>query len=142
MTLSLTVFSLMMSVSACTDPTTVDPQFQSYMDSFTTLTAKSTSGVNAVFGALQAPTLGECDYGTSTITIDPGVWSRASIYQREELMYHELGHCVLGLDHSTGKLSDGCPDSIMDEYTIPIRCYAKHRAEYLQVLKDAAQVAE
>ena len=45
-------------------------------------------------------------------------WEYYNDLQREWLVLHELGHCVLNKDHNDRKLSDGCPESIMRSYLI------------------------
>jgi hypothetical protein len=36
---------------------------------------------------------------SATISIDPEYWETANDEQRKQLMFHELGHCFLDLDH-------------------------------------------
>lgn len=55
-------------------------------------------------------------YDTPTIVVDFGYWSGTSDNDREELMYHEFGHCVLGRRHLEGEYmngGNGIPLSIM-----------------------------
>jgi len=46
--------------------------------------------------------IGVCEpgYHTFTVRVDRYHWNLASIQQRMQLVFHELGHCVLRLDHS------------------------------------------
>lgn len=65
---------------------------------------------------------GECVYGnyytTPVININPVYWNNATAVQREILMYHELGHCILWIYyHRNGFTSMGMPVSIMN-YTM------------------------
>lgn len=86
-------------------------------------------------------------------------WSRSD-EQREEVLFHEIGHCLLrrghtdssevtdlfswlenifiklGLTEKKGFLVDGCPASIMHPYTIDTFCYRKHRDFYIDELFD------
>jgi transcription initiation factor TFIIIB Brf1 subunit/transcription initiation factor TFIIB len=82
-----------------------------------------------------------------------------STLERQELIFHELGHCVLGRSHteaptsSSGfvswvekflfklgifkeknKLPDGCPSSFMHPYTLRENCVSKHYLYYLDEL--------
>lgn len=65
------------------------------------------------FSPLQKGTAGLCVYYFGIILND-NRWHEYGKYQRLELMYHELGHCALGLDHSDGIMSP----SIHSEYEI------------------------
>ncbi len=61
-------------------------------------------------------TLGQCKSysdGSKIVTIDQGYWNRSSDIEREYVVFHELGHCVLGRDHSDEKDENGHCLSIM-----------------------------
>ena len=47
------------------------------------------------------------------ITIDQSFWSKASPLLREMVIFHELGHCILGRGHSEGTFENGVCRSIM-----------------------------
>ena len=47
-------------------------------------------------------TLGQCNLKTHLITLSESYWMTASDTEREALMFHELGHCVLGRRHDDG----------------------------------------
>lgn len=58
--------------------------------------------------------IGCCQFAqTPTVTLDPTYWSGASEADRQELVDHELGHCILGRAHRLDLLSNGQPASIM-----------------------------
>lgn len=57
--------------------------------------------------------------GQREIQIDPTWWEYFGKYGKEELMFHELGHCWFGLGHSSNNttyLSSSIPESIMYPY--------------------------
>lgn len=58
---------------------------------------------------------GTCQYGThiNHVTVDIDYWNRANNLQREFVIFHELGHCVLGRDHEEGAFNNGICISIM-----------------------------
>jgi len=84
-------------------------------------------------------------------------WYRADS-EREQLMFHELGHCILNREHTEkkevenfsdwienmlfemgffekkGYLKDGCPSSYMHPYVIGSRCIEKHYDHYIEEL--------
>ena len=47
------------------------------------------------------------------VSILRSAWDSYSADLRKELVFHELGHCVLGLEHDETLGSDGRPESIM-----------------------------
>lgn len=65
------------------------------------------------------------------IVIDQKFWNRASHLTREMIVYHELGHCILGRGHREDSFSNGACKSIMrsgtgsclDAYTVANRDY-------------------
>ena len=71
-------------------------------------------------------------------------WEELSEASREQLLYHELGHCVLDKGHKSGNRwgSQGywCPPSIMNPYTFTERqidsCYKPDHVGYLNELRN------
>lgn len=68
------------------------------------------------------------------IMIDSGYWEDITELEKEQLVFHELGHCILDADHVEELDADGDPVSIMHPYTIDEHIYIKHREEYIQKL--------
>lgn len=68
------------------------------------------------------------------IEIDPMWWSENSELAREQLIFHELAHCVLGQGHRNYYLHDSCPGSIMGEWHVRESCYVKHYDYYIKEL--------
>lgn len=50
------------------------------------------------FGTLPSNIMGTCG-GPKTVTINPVIWAQMSSWDRFLLIYHELGHCLLGQGH-------------------------------------------
>ena len=70
-------------------------------------------------------------------------WNDLSEESREQLIYHELGHCVLNKEHHNG-YEDGstgywCPSSIMNPFTFTEwqieECYTPDRFDYIKELR-------
>jgi hypothetical protein len=65
------------------------------------------------------------------IVIDQSFWNSASNLLREMVVFHELGHCILGRGHTEGSFQNGICRSIMrsglgscqDAYNLPNRDY-------------------
>lgn len=107
----------------------VDPDFQVYVDSFSQASQMySTSpvdtsnlvihygdlstSVSAVEGSHVA---GLCQEALApTITIDPVQWKLLRDNEQEELVFHELGHCLLHRAHTSEVDQYGNPLSIMN----------------------------
>lgn len=63
-----------------------------------------------------AQVIGQCAYHNDDpykVTIDAPFWSKASDLGKEFVVFHELGHCVLGRDHTETADSRGFCTSIM-----------------------------
>lgn len=76
--------------------------------------------------------IGVCQYNAPYVLISYSWWIRnPTHHKREQLIWHELGHCSLDLRHDTGRLPDNCPASVMipNEF-ISEDCYTRHKAYY------------
>jgi hypothetical protein len=102
----------------------IDPQLQPYVDSFVQLGNVSSpltpNGLSVQFGTIpdtSAEFDGYCQWGptgNNTITINQSTWVNYDETQRTLIMYHELGHCVLGRWHNNSlDPVTGAPMSIM-----------------------------
>lgn len=61
-------------------------------------------------------TLGQCKSysdGSHEVVIDAQYWERISTIEREYLVFHELGHCILDREHKDEKDTTGNCISIM-----------------------------
>lgn len=86
--------------------------------------------------------IGMCDpyIPKRTVVFDRDMWPLHSAIEKEELVFHELGHCVLDRDHLTTKVKNW-PISIMYPYD-SIMTYNYYRDQYLKELftKDATDI--
>lgn len=82
--------------------------------------------------------LGECNKGSDhppEIIVDEGYWESANETEREILMMHELGHCVLGRTHKDDWNEDeDRPDSLMSTFNLNDHLYDDHYEEYIAEL--------
>lgn len=61
-------------------------------------------------------TIGQCrsySDGSKNVVIDTRYWNRMNDTEREYVVFHELGHCVLGRSHVDTKDQNGNCSSIM-----------------------------
>jgi hypothetical protein len=117
----------------------INPEFTQYTATFTQLTHFATP-LDIDFG-LTTPTLdGLCtiEDGKRSISINEPHWLKMNPGAKEQLMLHELGHCVLGLKHDD-TLIDTKPASIMYYQTFGhMSYYSSNRDYYLdQYVKSA-----
>ena len=77
--------------------------------------------------------IGICHFedGYIKVLIDWQHWRKASYYERELLMFHELGHCVFDFEHDNRTDKDGNPVSIMHAHENFASLYASRRDYYL-----------
>jgi hypothetical protein len=84
-------------------------------------------------------TVGQCQLRDSeppTIVLLKEYWDEATASMKENLIYHELGHCSLLLEHDDSVDEDGRPLSIMYPSQILPLWYDLYRQEYIQDLID------
>lgn len=85
----------------------------------------STAGVCYYTGGRTSP---------NRVELNQSMWSDGSESFREMLIFHELGHCLLGRDHRNTQFSSGRPESIMNSYLFSQRTYERYRDDYLKEL--------
>lgn len=140
----LAVFLLLLT--ACGNPlkvkpVVVDPAFVSYVKMFESNIGVSASRVSVSFKALAAPFIGECEvFGPNlSVHVDPDFWGRATEDEREELIYHELAHCAMDLDHDERIMPNGCPSSIMNSYQLDA-CFPRYKPYYIDELRSKRKI--
>jgi hypothetical protein len=129
------------SLSSCEPDTifitVVDEPLQAYFDRFIDEAAirgldvsYATSQVDAHIGEITEPNvIGQCAWSQNhqhSITLDRQYWSSANDMQREFVVFHELGHCVLGLQHIDDSDANGNCLSIMTSGTGTCRVVYNH----------------
>lgn len=82
-------------------------------------------------------TIGQCErkYNTTPeVTISASFWENFSDAEKEELIYHELGHCVLKRRHNEYTDDWGTPVSMMNPFFLPELVYIKYHEMYIREL--------
>lgn len=116
----------------------VDPEFEDYVNKFLEIYEIPVIHVDMYFDEQSGNVIGVCKIRGNDryIEIDPNWWSWSGDVDREILIFHELGHCVLDQHgHRDFRLTDGCPGSIMDTYHIGANCYEKHYDYYIEEMR-------
>ncbi len=121
--LSLIYLSLLIGCGKA--PINVDPALQPYVDRWNSI-YKHKVDVDVGFGDTLGMSglgeiVGECviNDDESKVVIDRRYWRISQDAAREELMFHELRHCILLLGHDSGLISSNrgqIPRSIMYPY--------------------------
>lgn len=118
---------------------TFEERLKPYVSKFESEMGTNAQDVSTEFKEINdGQAVGQCwefNTGEKKILIDPRYWDVATECEREELMYHELGHCALGLDHNENVIDMGdsqIPESIMYPY---IFCPDKFRNYFIKELK-------
>ncbi len=96
----------------------------------------STAVVGGVTETTTSTDVGLCELTPSgpTVTISSYAAQNYGPESLEALIYHELGHCLLTLDHNAAVNSDGTPVSIMYPTGVDGLTYMNNRTAYLNEL--------
>lgn len=106
----------------------VDSPVEEYYDRF--IHEAAIRGLDVEYATSQVPAriadieeenvIGTCSWSQNhshNITLDQNYWRTANDMQREFLVFHELGHCVLGRDHVDNSDANGNCISMMSSGT-------------------------
>jgi hypothetical protein len=147
-TLPLIIFFLLVG---CGPVKQTHPDFIKYINSFETelnLKVKTTIVYKSIVLSEEelkkSRSVGTCyRYANSNknfIDIEKQYWDAASEAVKEQLIFHELGHCELNLDHTEEKISTpfgSIPKSIMFPYVFGNQMYYQvYKNYYVEELKD------
>lgn len=123
----------------------ITPEMKPYLDLF--IVEAKVRGVNLhIDNLIMAPTdslndsdtLAICYYEfTPRVLIGTDFWAWAAPLTREQVIFHELGHCLLRRSHNDDSiLYEGSyiPESIMSRYLFPEYYYETYRDYYLDEL--------
>lgn len=107
----------------------VPDEVSEYVKDFELLYDLDTRFIEWKFGELYFPnekvfTIGKCR--NAVITLDKKIWEGLSTQKQKALIWHEIGHCVLHLNHNNDKMEDGCPVSIMNSHIVSDECMDEH----------------
>ena len=113
-------------------------RFEAYSAIYSSKGSVAIYNLRIVFGPMnEEKAVGLCSLdlsGTSTVSIDKAYWDTASPPQKEVLIFHELGHCVLGRGHNDQLNESESPLSIMYSDIRPAYYYPYEKERYLREL--------
>lgn len=135
------VLFLLMGCATAPSPATypkyyknIHPKFRKKFYQFEQLFDKSFPNVTLKFERMpKYPNAGGvCFMPTKAIIINKIKFDKMTRHEQEEVVFHELGHCALGLYHSNEPRNQTkCPKSIMFWRGINNSCYIKNKTYYL-----------
>lgn len=137
------VQSLFMSPPVHTPKYPLGAELDHYVAAYEELLETDVSHIDIVWvDKLPGTSVGVCYYFPITATrvvayriaLRKDTWLYLSPLQRASLVFHELGHCHMSMDHDTRVRPDGCPLSLMYPSVIDDQCLGKHWSEYLSRL--------
>lgn len=113
--------------------------FDVYYLAFVLETGRPTDNLVITFGDTSpgGPTaVGFCRMGgyTPRVTIDKTFWDKSNEDMRYELIYHELGHCILGREHNNAVLVNHRPASIMNSHLFNPNIIKQNHDYYIREL--------
>lgn len=136
------LFIISMLYISCSAVVMRNKDFDPYVRDFE-LNCKTKVFIPIVYAPLPEDTLGRCvgfrmPFFIRKIEINPNYWKNASHYEKESTMLHELGHCVLDLNHDENMIIEFVvlerPKSLM--YPYEFQQYAFYRDEYRKSFFD------
>lgn len=118
-----------------------DPEFTPYIQEFEKYYNNKVK-TPIIFGNdFEKSTIGVCityNKHIKIIQINPRFWNVANQYEKEALIFHELGHCELDKDHNDGfyqfKEHQTIPASLMRSQLLDSNTYTTYRNYYIYEL--------
>lgn len=121
----------------------IESQFQPVVDAFTAQAAAEGAPVtisDLIIQSVQDLTsdeeMGVClqeSGSTPVIQISQPMWDSLDADSQQELLFHELGHCVLNRVHET-MLNNGVPISVMSPVFLGSGLYDANKTQYMHEL--------
>lgn len=135
--------SLALLLSGCGKTLQVDG-FEKQVNAFTAASVQAGHPLTIDNLVIQEDNLGGNTFGECvtkplhppTILVNRVFWEARSVTDRlrEIVLFHELGHCILGRQHNSELRADGAPSSIMDPNPVDEQKYEALRSYYVQEL--------
>jgi len=117
----------------------IEQEFQEYIDRFEKYGNIIIVDLNIHFGSIEDPfVMGFCKWGhsgTPEIVISFYHWDYITTdLEKESLVFHELGHCVLDRRHREDVLDNMAPASIMYPFALSHNVYYNNHQYYIEEL--------
>lgn len=121
----------------------IHPEAQEYVSTFQVKYNYPITNLEVVKRPLEGNVLAYCQYGgsmTPLIVLNTNYWDHPSFTtaNKEQVMYHELGHCLLKRGHDDSMLVINpyysVPASIMNTYHFSYQVYTQNYSHYINEL--------
>jgi hypothetical protein len=115
----------------------IDPQLVTYYNAFVSEAAAENYSLNiemlslVMDSTLNNVTAASCS-GTQ-VSINPTFWTQLNENQKQNIVFHELGKCVLNRA-DRNSLNNGLPLSVMNSSLVPSSAYAANYSQYMYEL--------
>lgn len=121
--------------------TAIDADLAPYFEMFENAIGVSTEGISGKIDEISSAYLGTCTLDEAAniklVEINKYYWARSTDDERENTVFHELGHCAMGLSHINTLDKYGCPTSIMYYAEFPHQyCFELFRQNYYDELRS------
>lgn len=119
---------------------TIHEDFKNYVTAFEQEIGDKVE-INISYSPQEYPTIAICYYYYNSpernyIEVDQDSWNNSIESAREEIIFHELGHCILGRDHDNNMIKEySVPKSIMYPYVFGF-AFHEYRQYYTSELKN------
>lgn len=146
-TVAISIMWMIVAVGCAEKPEShVDPEFQELVSQFQREAqehgvAVEMAGLTVAFGDFEAKssgvTLGSCRGAGSEnprVKINSASWPKLSQSARKEVIFHELGHCILVRAHKDDVASTGFAKSLMARSILSERLFVQNEDGYLREL--------
>ena len=148
--IAVVLFPMVLTAIGCGGAIYETGEFEKYMVSFRAESARFgvvplAKNIRIEFATLEQWEFGRCtqDPSFAYVRIDSMKWQRLDEDSREALLFHELGHCLLGREHmDTWIRRENRPLSVMHAVLIDGSVYRHYREDLVQELfKSPADLA-
>lgn len=142
------LLALTVALTACgTEPAKVDPDLKPYFERFSQDMGWDVSNVSGEFSTTIRPVVAQCISGQgSKIQVDRAYFDTLDDLAKEQLLYHELGHCAFNLAHDDSQVyykGSYVPASIMNISTFgDWYFYRELRNTYKHALKERRAIKQ
>ena len=114
-------------LTSCAKVQFVPSDLKPYLEQFEKETGLKVETDSFTFKELTRPVIGQCDRMRWHITLDPLFWAETNEEKRVAVLWHEIGHCMLGLNHPSPAVMLGdCSGDIMNAVAPTRDCAEKH----------------
>lgn len=86
--------------------------------------------------------VGICYEGQALVKLKISYWNKATDYEKEQLLFHELGHCLFAMEHDdTINKKLLIPNSLMNSNMIDEDIYSAFHSYYIEEFREKIEEA-